>query len=199
MVSDNEIALNYFKNESGFSTFHYVLEDVDLLDLASNIKPQSMACGFNMLSAKILNRKATEFSYLEEFDKISSTLFADGSLSSIEDDIILNDGLFERLYWGKVRTEDIKGHCIKYNSDFLIVSINFKTIKPKIRYYYLDTKDKSIYEALNKPKKLNRLKSSRSEIMKISKNLPIRSASELQQLEIEIIEWHNKALQRISR
>lgn len=199
VVSDNEISLNYFKNEGGFSTFHYALEDMDLLSLANNINPQSMACGFNMLSANSLNGKAADFSYLEEMEKKSSILFFGGSLSSIKDDVVSNGGIFERLYWGKVRSEDIKDQDVKYNSDFLIVSINFKAIKPKIRYYYEDNKDKSIYEALSKPKKLNSMKSSRSEIMKISGSLPIRSSSELEHLEIEIIEWHNKALQRTSR
>lgn len=199
VVSDNDIALNFFKNENGFSTLHYVYEDIDLWDLASNSKPESMSCGFTMLSANSLNKKAIEFSYLEEFEQISSTLSKYGSLSSVEGDIISNDGLFERLYWGKVRSKDFKGPDIEINSDFVIISINFKKIKPKIRYYYVNNKDKSIYEALRKPKKLNGMKSSRSEIKKINERLPIRSASELEQLEKEINEWHNKALQRTSR
>lgn len=199
VVSDNEETLTFFKNENGFSTLHYVFEAIDLLELASNNKPESITSGFNMLSANSLNKQSTKFSYLEEFEKISTTLSRDGSLSSIEDDIISNDRLFERLYWGKVRSKELKGPDVEFDSEFLIISINFKTLKPKIRYYYVDNQDKSVYEALSKPKKLNRMKSSRSEVMKISESLPIRSASELQQLEIEIMEWHNKALQRTSR
>lgn len=199
VVSDNETSLNFFKNKSGFSTLHYEFEDIDLLDLASNSKPENITCEHAMLSANSLNDETIEFSYLEEFEKISSTLSKDGSLSSIEDDITSNDGLFERLYWGKVRAKDFKFQDIKLNSDFVIISINFKKAKPKIRYYYINNKDKSIYEALNKPKKLNAIKSSRSEIMRINESLPIRTTSELLQLEMEIIEWNNKKLQMTNR
>ncbi|WP_133178576.1 hypothetical protein [Shewanella decolorationis] len=199
VVSNNETSLNFFKNKNGFSTLHYDFDDIDLWNLASNNKPESIACGLAMLPPSSLNEKTIDFSYLEEFEKISSTFSKDGSLSSIEDDIISNDGLFERLYWGKVKTEDLKAKDINLNSDFVIISVNFKKIKPKIRYYYVNNKDKSVYEALSKPKKLNAMKSSRSEIMRINESLPIRSASDLLQLEMEIIEWHNKTLQRTNR
>ncbi|MGS2743288.1 hypothetical protein ACU6TU_06780 [Halomonas sp. LS-001] len=200
VVSDNDLTLSFFKNESGCSIYKYAAENLDLIDLANNSRPEALAPALNMKSANSLNRISNDFTYLEEFKKISSVLFQHGSLSSVESDIISSDGLFERLYWGKVRTKDIKSLDIKKDSDFIIISINFKNIKnPKIRYYYIDSKDGAIYEALNKPKKLNRMKSSRSEIIKISKSLPVRSVSELQNLESEIIDWRNKALQRTSR
>lgn len=150
VVSDNLFTLRYFDGIDGFSTLFYEPPSVCLDKLARENKPEKIDVHFGMVSANSLNKKIVEFDYIKEFQTLTSTLFKNKSLSSVEVELLSSNGLFPRVYWGKIRVESLGKEFLRGNSEYAIVSVNFSKINaPKIRYYFMGNKGESVYEFSN--------------------------------------------------
>ncbi len=195
IVSDNNFTLNKFANCQGINTILYPHSEVDLLELAKTYNPEKISrCG-ETVSAKYLNKIIVKYDYLTEFQNVSSTLFSTKTLSSVKDEVLSSNGLLQRLYWGKIDKEFFPYDVDAINAEQIIVSINFSNIKrPALRYYFIENKTKTPFEAKDTPKKLNRRKSSRTELLRICNKLPKRQMHELEELKNELVRWHNKAI-----
>jgi hypothetical protein len=195
IVSDNDFTLNKFSNCQGINTLNYPHPEIDLLELAITYNPEKINTFGETVSAKYLNKIIVKYDYLTEFQHVSSTLFSKKTLSSVEDAVLSSNGLFQRLYWGKMDKEYFPYDIDAIDAEQIIVSINFSNIKrPTLRYYFIDNKSNAPFEAKDTPKKLNKRKSSRTELLRICNKLPKRQVHELQELKNELIQWHNKAV-----
>ncbi len=187
IVGNSESTLKYFEKTAVFDTLHHTLPEVDLLGLAKNTKPQKIRTTLPLISPKDLNKEITNFDYLQELTALCSSVFEDASILPVKEKIILSDGLFARLYWGKIITKDYE---VNNKSNEMIVAVNFLKINsPKIRYYFTKDNGQSFYEAASKPKKLNHWKSSRVELIKINSKLPIRTKQDFAKLTNELADW----------
>lgn len=192
VVSNNEATLEFFRKREEFNVLHYELPQINLVELAKNARIEKIPHNNKLTSASELNKIISSFDYLEEFEKICSTFFAHNSTSSVAQKIISSNGLYQRLYWGKIPTQYLDPGKKSSNSKDVIVSINLSSIRaPKLRYYFTDDNGRSFFESLPTPKKLNHWKSSRAELIRIHKKLPSRSKQDLEKLEHELADWHN--------
>jgi len=195
IVSDNDFTLNKFSNCEGIDTLFYPHPEVNLLELAKKYSPEKINTFGETVSAKYLNKIIVKYDYLAEFQHVSSTFFTEKTLSSVENEVLSSNGLFQRLYWGKMDKEFFPYDVDAINAEQIIVSINFSNIKrPALRYYFIDKKSKTPFEAKETPKKLNKRKSSRTELLRICNKLPKRQMHELLELKNELTLWHNKAV-----
>lgn len=143
-----------------------------------------------MRSAASLNKLTTSFDYFDELKELSFSLIKEESIFPMEKELRDGNGLFQRLYWGMVCAKDLPFGVGGSGPEQVIVSVNFSNINsPKLRYYFFDKKTRAFYEVGTPPKKLGKLKSSRSELVVIHESLPVRFKDELLQLESEISEW----------
>jgi len=199
VVSDNEVTLRRFSRLEEFKTLMFPFPTVDIFDLAKNNQPKTKAPSPNMRPPNSINNLVTDFNYHREVEKFS-LLLNKIPLLSIEQDIRDSNGVFERLYWGLIPTADYIPCNKKIYSEHVIVSVNFSKINsPTLRYYFINQKNGSPYEVGNPPKKLNRFKNSRFELISLETKLAARPLEDLRKLEGEIFEWHKRALQQASR
>ncbi|MFT5806742.1 MAG: hypothetical protein ACI9LG_001012 [Moritella dasanensis] len=195
IVSDNDLTLNKFSNCEDINTLHYTPPEVDLLELAKTYSPEKTTTFGETVSAKYLNKIMVKYDYLTEFQNVSTTLFSKKTLSSVKDAVLSSNGLFQRLYWGKMDKAFFPYDVDTIDAEQIIISINFSNIKrPTLRYYFIENKSKAPFEAKDIPKKLNKRKSSRTELLRICNKLPKRQVHELKELKDELIQWQNMAV-----
>lgn len=189
VVSDNSRTLKRFKHKKGFDVQLYELNDVDLLDIAKRSQFKRIIPPQDVISTNSLNKITSDFHYLTNFQKLTAELFNGSSLRSIKNKILHSNGLFPRLYWGKVPTSQIMDKVGEVDADFIIISLSLSDItNPKLRYYFHKNK-KSIFEVGPKSSRLHNKKLSVVEILSVVKRLPIRNRSQLAGLEAEIAQW----------
>ena len=189
VVSDNEETLRRFKYLEGYEILVYQMPNVDLLDIAKRSKYERISPPHMVMSANSLNKMSSNFNYLTEFIKLNSSLCNGGTLTSLKQKLLSNNGLFPRLYWGKVPSQQLIDVIGSVEADFIVISINLSNSNnPKLRYYFMQGK-RSVFEASSKPKLLGKRKSSLAEIKAIEKKLPGRTRLDLAQLEEEIKNW----------
>lgn len=196
IVSDNEVTLDYFSRACKFKTLLHEFPGVALTEIAKNSKADKLPSSSAMISASQLNKIITNFDYLDDLEKICSSIFSQNSILPIEHNIISGNGLFQRVYWGKIATQEIDSSINTAGAKEVLISVNLSNIKaPKLRYYFTTDNGRSFYEALSTPKKLSHWKSSREELVRIYKKLPYRTKDDLRKLEGEL---HNKWLKSLA-
>lgn len=196
VVSDNEVTLGYFSRACEFKTLLHELPDVTLTEIEKNSKADKLPSCSAMISVGQLNKIITSFDYLNDLEKICSSIFSQNSILPIGHDVISGSGLFQRVYWGKIATQEVDSGINTGGAKEILISVNLSNIKePKLRYYFTTDNGRSFYEALPTPKKLSHWKSSREELVRVYKKLPDRTSDDLRKLEGEL---HNKWLKSLA-
>lgn len=190
IVVSNELnMITEFKNMDGFDGLLYTMPLVDLPNLAKESKLGKIANNNKMTSTVSLNNDMVIFDYIQEFNAINLLLLRYSSFASIRERLLSYNGLFPRFYWGKLPAIYLGEDFTKVRSDYVIVAINFSNINsPVIRYYFLENKSNKVYECSKPDKALNKMKSSRAEIIKINDKIPEKTIAELEILKREILE-----------
>lgn len=188
VVSEDFDMINLFKEVDGFDGLLYTMPLVDLPKLAMKARLEKVANNHSMRSTISLNNDMVEFDYIQEFDAINSLLLQYNSFASIREKLLSYNGLFPRFYWGKVCVTNLGDDFANVRSNHVIVSINFSNINlPTIRYYFVESKSSKVYEHFKPDKALNKMKSSRAEVIKISNKIPERTVGELEILKSEVL------------
>ena len=186
VVSNNNKTLNKFKHKKGYEVHLHQLPEVDLLDIAKRSQYKSISAPEGVVSANSLNKVISDFHYLTNFRKLTAELFNGCSLSSMINKILPYNGLFPRLYWGKVPTSQLIDKIGVVDAEFIIISINVSdTSNPKLRYYFQKSL-KGVFEVCKKPTRLHNKKLSVVEILALTKSMPVKNRAELVTLEAEI-------------
>lgn len=188
VVSEDLDMVSAFKGVDGFDGLVYIMPLVDLPKLAKKARLEKVANNNSMRSTISLNNDMVEFNYIQEFDTINSSMLQYKSFASVKEKLLSYNGLFPRFYWGKVCVTNLGDDFANVRSEYVIVSINFSNINsPTIRYYFVESKSSKVYEHFKPDKVLNKMKSSRAEIIKINNKIPERTVDELEILKSEVL------------
>lgn len=187
VVCDSQGPASFFARLPGFKSRIFNPDLPDLIEIARNsrlLHQPPMEC---MMTLDSLNKRTTRISYLDEVRRRSLLLPRRHVLAEVRTRNLCADGLFPRLYWGRIAAGKLGDRIGPTKEPDVVVALNLESVtRPRIRYYHVDLRTNAVYETLATPRRIDSIKASRTEILEVNRNLPNLGIEDIEGLEAEI-------------